>query len=197
MNEVIKTINQRRAVRKYKSFDVSRTLIEQIIDAGRMAPSALGKEPWKFYVVTSKEDIKLYSSEIVKQGIHTMPKLSLKKVFKAIVTTVTHASSIIDFLREDDPVFHGAPVVIFITANADDEWAALDIGMCAQNMLLASKSLGLESCPIGFATYIEKTTHFSKLEIPKDEKVYLAVIIGYGNETPKPHERIKSNIFYK
>jgi nitroreductase len=196
MNEVIKTIFERRAVRKYKPMEVSKILIEQIIDAGRMAPSALGKEPWKFYIVTSKEDIKLYSTEIVKEGI-VIFDMGFKKVFKAIVSSITHLSNMVDFFREDDPVFHGAPVVIFITAKADDEWAALDIGMCAQNMLLAAKSLGLDSCPIGFATYIEKTTHFSKLAIPKDEKVYLAIILGYGNESPKRHERIKTNVFYK
>ena len=196
MNEVIKTIFERRAVRKYKPMEVSKTLIEQILDAGRMAPSALGKEPWKFYIVTSKEDIKLYSKEIIKEGINLFD-MGIKKVFKEIISSITHLSTIIDFFKEDDPVFHGAPMVIFITAKADDEWAALDVGMCAQNMLLAAKSLGLDSCPIGFATYIEKTTHFSKLDIPKDEKVYLAIIIGYGNENPKPHQRITTNSFYK
>ena len=196
MNEVIKNIFDRRAVRKYQNKVVSKDLIEQIIDAGRMAPSALGKEPWKFYIVTSKEDIKLYSKDIIKEGIN-LSDMGIKKVFKAIVSSITHLSSVVDFFKEDDPVFHGAPVLIFITAKADDEWAALDVGMCAQNMLLAAKSLGLDSCPIGFATYIEKTTHFVKLDIPKDEKVYLAVIIGYGNESPKLHERNKTNAFYK
>jgi nitroreductase len=196
MNEVIKTIYERRAVRKYRAMEVRIALIEQIIDAGRMAPSALGKEPWKFHVVTSKEDIKLYSKEIIKEGIH-LSDMGIKKVFHAIISSITHLSNMVDFFKEDDPVFHGAPVVIFISAKADDEWAALDIGMCAQNMLLAAKSIGLDSCPIGFATYIEKTTHFAKLDIPKDEKVYLAVILGYGDETPKLHERNKTNVFYK
>ena len=36
-------------------------IIEQFLKAGRMNPSALGKEPWKFYIVTSKDDIELFS----------------------------------------------------------------------------------------------------------------------------------------
>jgi len=36
--------------------------------------------------------------------------------------------------------------------------------------LLAARSLGLGTCPIGFATYIEKAEHYSKLGIPSTEK---------------------------
>lgn len=38
MNEVIKTIFERRAVRKYKKKTVSKDIIQQLIDAGKMAP---------------------------------------------------------------------------------------------------------------------------------------------------------------
>ena len=72
MNEVIKTIFERRAVRKYQNKTVSKDLIEQLLEAGRMAPSAMGKEPWRFYIVTAKEDIQLYSKEIIKEGMHSI-----------------------------------------------------------------------------------------------------------------------------
>jgi len=45
MNDVLKTIVERRAVRKYKDQTVSKELIEQVLETGKMAPSALGKEP--------------------------------------------------------------------------------------------------------------------------------------------------------
>ena len=48
-NDTIKIIYERRAVRKYKDISVEKNLIEQIIDTGRMAPSAINKQPWKFY----------------------------------------------------------------------------------------------------------------------------------------------------
>ena len=63
--------------------------------------------------------------------------------------------------------------------------------------MLAAKSLGLDSCPVGFAKFIGKTKGYIKLGIPKDEQVHLAIIIGYGDESPKPHERNKNNAFYK
>ena len=45
-NEILKTIYSRRAVRSYKDKPVPKELIEQLLDAGRMAPSAINKQPW-------------------------------------------------------------------------------------------------------------------------------------------------------
>ena len=197
MNEVLKAIYERRAVRKFTPKKVGKEMIEILLDAGRMAPSAINRQPWKFYVVTSKEEIKLYSKEIIIAGIKTIPKMGIKNVVKAVVSGITHLSHGIDFFKADDPVFHGAPVVIFITGPKDNEWAALDIGMCCQNIMLAAKSMGLDTCPIGFGKFIEQTNAFSKLEISANEQVHLALIVGYGNEKPELHERVKNNVFYK
>lgn len=197
MNEVIKTIFERRAVRKFTTKMVSKDLIDQVVDAGRMAPSAINKQPWRFYIVTNNEDIKLFSKEIVRIGLKSIPGLGIKTVAKALVSGITNLSHGIDFLRAEDPVFHGAPVVIFMTAPQDNEWAALDIGMCCQNMMLAAKSLGLDTCPVGFGKFVEKTKDYAKLGIPNDEKVHLAIILGYGDEQPDVHERNKKNAFYR
>ncbi len=196
MNEVIKTIFERRAIRKYKNQTVRKEMIEQLLDAGRMAPSAINKQPWKFYIVTSKEDIKLFSSEIIKVGIKSFPKLGIKNIAKAVISGITNLSHGIDFLKADDPVFHGAPVVIFITSPKENEWAALDIGMCSQNIMLAAKSLGLDSCPVGFGKFVEQTNNYSKLKIPATDQVHLAIVIGYGDEKPEIHARNKNNAFY-
>lgn len=196
MNEVIKAIYERRAVRKFKDKPVSKEVIEQLLDAGRMAPSAINKQPWKFYVLTKREDIDLFSHEIIKVGLKGIPSLGIKNIAKAVVSGITHLSHGIDFLKAKDPVFHGAPVVVFITAPKDNEWAALDIGMCSQNIMLAARSLGLETCPVGFGKFVEKTKDFLKLNIPSADQVHLAIIIGYGDETPEVHVRNKNNVFY-
>jgi nitroreductase len=197
MNDVIKTIFERRAIRKYKDDAVSKDLIEQLLDAGRMAPSAINEQVWKFYIITDKEDIKLFSGEIIKVGLKSIPKMGIKNIVKTVASNITHLAAGLDFMSAKDPVFHGAPAVIFITAPKENEWAALDIGMCAQNMMLAAKSLGLDTCPIGFGKFVEQTKHYPYLEIPKSEQVHLAIIVGYGNENPPVHERKKNNAFFK
>src|ERR1017187_8438023 len=112
MNEVLRTIYERRAVRKFKTKPVDREVIEQVIDAGRMAPSAINNQSWKFYVLTQKEDIALFSKQIAKAAIKSIPKMGVKNVVKAAVSGMTHLSLGINFLTAEDPVFHGAPVVI-------------------------------------------------------------------------------------
>jgi len=196
MNEVIKTIFKRRAVRKYKDKSVSKEIIGQLIAVGRMAPSAMNRQPWKFYIVTSKEDIKLFSHEIAKIGLKTIPKIGIKDAIKTVISGITHLSHGIDFITSRDPVFHEAPVVIFITAPKENEWAALDIGMCAQNIMLAASSLGLDTCPVGFGKFVAKTKSYSKLNIPTTDKVHLAIIIGYGDEKPEVQKRNEDNVFY-
>jgi nitroreductase len=174
MNETLNTIYTRRAVRKYKDKPVEKELIEQILDAARMAPSAMNKQPWKFYVITNKQLIQTLSSDIAKKVAEKYPSFAQRK----------------------DMIFYGAPVVIFITSPKDNEWGTFDVGICSQNIMLAAKSLGLDTCPIGFAKFIEQTQNLSQLKIPETEKINLAIIIGYANENPQPHPRNKNNTTY-
>lgn len=178
-NAVLKVIYERRAVRKYKNKPVSKELIEKLLDAARMAPSAMNKQSWKFYVVTSKSMLKTYSEQIAKAAAGHF-----------------HLAFASGVLNHNDLIFHNAPVVIFITAPKDSDWAGPDTGICAQNIMLAAKSLGLDTCPVGFGIYIEETEAFSLLKVPKKEKVMLSVIVGYGAENPEPHERNKKNAFF-
>lgn len=194
-NETIKTIFTRRAVRKYKDLPISRVIIEKILNAGRMAPSAMNKQPWCFYILTNKETIKAFSKEIIKIGMKKMIKAGPKQIVKT-VAGLLHFSFGSGILKGGDRVFYGAPVVIFISAPKDNEWAGLDIGMCCQNMMLAAKSLGLESCPIGFGKYVQETKIYPRLKVPPTEQVHLAVILGYGNESPEMHKRNKENVFF-
>ncbi|HAL82212.1 MAG TPA: hypothetical protein DCO83_08235 [Mucilaginibacter sp.] len=193
--ETLQTIYKRRAVRKYKSRPVGNEIIEQIIDAGRMAPSAINQQEWKFYILTNKDIIKTFSKEIAKTSAKEFIKSGVKDIVKT-AGDLLHSFHSIDLFKWADPIFHGAPVVIFITAPKDDEWAGLDIGMCAQNMMLAAKTLGLDSCPVGLAKFVEHTDIFYKLRIPATEKVHLAVILGYGDETPEAHKRVKENAIF-
>lgn len=195
LNQTITTIYSRRAVRKYKAQPVERRLIDQLLAAGRMAPSAMNRQPWRFYVVTNKELHQLLSKDIVKKAF----KEEISKGIKGILNTafmLLRTLPKFDLSKFDDPVFYNAPVVIFITAPTDNEWAGLDIGMCTQNIMLAAKSMGLDTCPVGFGKFVDHTAHYARLGIPENEKVQLAVIAGYGDEEPPVHKRITDNVSY-
>ena len=51
MNE---SIENRRSIRKYQDAPVSRALLEQILRAGNLAPSAKNRQPWRFVVATGR-----------------------------------------------------------------------------------------------------------------------------------------------
>ncbi len=40
---------------KYQPRRVSRELIKKVVDTGRLAPTAWGKQPWQFVVVTDAD----------------------------------------------------------------------------------------------------------------------------------------------
>ena len=195
MNKTLATIYSRRAVRKYKPGSIDRNVISEILDAGRMAPSAMNTQPWRFYVLTDREDIRAFSKAIRGGVVKGVLKMGLRKILKLAVS-VLHFPLRTDVARSKDMIFYDAPVVIFITAPRDYEWAGLDIGMCTQNMMLAAKSMGLDTCPIGSAKYVEETKLYTKLQIPKTEKVELALVLGHGDEQPPVHDRLKDNVVY-
>jgi nitroreductase len=193
--ETIQTIYERRAVRKYKDLPVSTVTIEKILDAACMAPSAMNEQPWRFHILTQKETIQSFSKEIAKIVTSKVIKSGPRQILKTIAGLI-HFSFSPRVLLAGDPVFYGAPVVIFISAPKDNAWAALDIGMCAENMMLAAKSLGVDSCPVGFGKFVEQTKIYSRLGVPASDHVHLAVILGYGDENPPVHKRIRDNSFF-
>ena len=50
--EALEAIRLRRSVRQFESRPVSRDLLETLVDAGRLAPTANNVQPWEFIVVT-------------------------------------------------------------------------------------------------------------------------------------------------
>ena len=52
--DTIKAIEDRRSIRKYKDIDVDKEIILDILNAGRLAPSAKNRQPWYFIKVSTK-----------------------------------------------------------------------------------------------------------------------------------------------
>jgi len=50
--DAMQMLTSRRSVRKFKPDPVPREMLEKIVDAGRLAPTARNVQPWEFVVVT-------------------------------------------------------------------------------------------------------------------------------------------------
>ena len=64
--EVLKAIETRRSVRKYKPVPVPDGDLKKILEAGRLAPSAGNKQPWGFVVVRDAGSRKLLAASGTK-----------------------------------------------------------------------------------------------------------------------------------
>jgi nitroreductase len=53
--DAIEMLKTRRSVRAYTGAPVPREIIEEVIDCGRLAATAINIQPWEFVVVTSRE----------------------------------------------------------------------------------------------------------------------------------------------
>jgi len=50
--DALQAIESRRSVRRFKPEPVSRELLNKVVNAGRLAPTARNEQPWEFVVIT-------------------------------------------------------------------------------------------------------------------------------------------------
>lgn len=67
-----KVVEKRRSVRRYKDTPVPREKLLKILEAARIAPSAMHKQPWHFIVVEDKETIKKLAKQDWAAGAPVM-----------------------------------------------------------------------------------------------------------------------------
>lgn len=56
--DTFEAFKNRISVREYSDKPVEREKLEKMVDAGRLAPTARGEQPWEFVVVTGREKLK-------------------------------------------------------------------------------------------------------------------------------------------
>jgi len=67
MKDAITVMRERRSVRRFLQKPIPKEVLEEIIDCGRLAPTANNFQPWVFVVVT-QEDTKNKISELATWG---------------------------------------------------------------------------------------------------------------------------------
>ena len=81
---MLKEIQNRRSIRNYKSENVSKEKIIDILKSGIQAPSAKNNQPWRFVIVNeeiknkiSNKMVELYGPNKTAEVIKTVPYLIL------------------------------------------------------------------------------------------------------------------------
>jgi nitroreductase len=183
MNETLKTLHARRSVRSYKPDPIPKEDFEIIVAAGKAAPSGMNRQPYHITVVQNPELIK----EICDLARDTMMKGPGPMAERA-----------------KDPNFspvYGAPAMIFVSAERDNELAAFDATLVMANMFNAARSIEIGSCWLflfgRIADAPEAKALYAKIGVPENYKVVAGACFGYpAGEWPAPREKRPDNVNY-
>lgn len=186
---MLNAIQNRRSIRKYQSRPVPQKLIEQVLQAGSLAPSSKNRQPWRFIVYTGPAKTRLMLA--MEQGLQKEAQQQL------LPESAPYLASAHNTLR----IMQQAPALIFIlnalgqslqTNLTMDERVseicnAQSIGAAVQNMTLAATELGLGSLWI-CDTYFAYPELCAALQT--EGELYAALALGYAAENPPARPRL-------
>lgn len=171
MNKFMDVIKERRSIRKYESRQILDTELEYVLEAGKYAASASGRQSCVFVAVTDPVMIKELSIMNAK------------------------------IMGADTDPFYGAPSIILVFADATYNTHVEDGSCAIQNMMLAAYSIGLGSCWIHRERQMFETDRGRQLKkewgIPDKCVGIGACILGYpACEHPKAAKRKEDFVIY-
>lgn len=195
-------ITSRRSIRAYLPTPVSPEDIAQILQVAGRAPSGTNTQPWKVYVLQGeskqrlsaailaahndsaqakqhKEEYAYYPSEWISPYIDRRRKVGWDLYALLGLTREDKAGMAAQHGKNYD--FFGAPVgFIFTIDRIMEQGSWLDYGMFLQNIMVAARARGLDTCPqAAFTQYHRIITE--QLALPPNETVVCGMALGVAD----------------
>lgn len=166
MNETLKTLKERRSIRKYKTEQIKDSELEAILEAGTYAPTAMGKQSPVMVAVQDPETL----AQLSKVNAEIMGNPNI------------------------DP-FYGAPTAVVVLADSKIPTWLQDGSLVMGNLMNAAASLGIASCWINRAMETfdrpEGQALLKKWGLPETCRGVGYCILGYAEgavPAPKPRK---------
>lgn len=159
MNEVLKTIRNRRTVRRFKPDPVDEEMLQRILEAGRWAPSFSNLQPWRFIVV--------------------------KDIGLKMVLDQAAGQSVLHLGINEAPVV----ILVCVDRRIDPLHAIEAGAAATQNMTLAAHSLGLGAGWIGIWGTEAESSIQKLLKLPETVRMVSLLPIGFADESPEGHRK--------
>lgn len=195
-------ITSRHSIRAFLSTPVPQTEIEAILQVAARAPSGTNIQPWQVYVLTGEikqtlsqaiiqaasdpsqaalhqEQYHYYPSEWVSPFIERRRKVGWDLYALLGLTRDNKQGMAAQHAR--NYAFFDAPVGLMFTINrvlAQGSW--LDYGMFLQNIMIAARGRGLDTCPQAAFIAYHKIIH-DVLKLPDDEQFVCGMSLGYAD----------------
>ncbi len=195
-------ITSRRSIRAYLPTPVARDDIEQLLQVAARAPSGTNTQPWKVYVLTGERKQQLSASILAvhndpsQSSLHTeeyayYPREWVSPFIERRRKVGWDLYALLGLTRDNKAgmaaqhgrnyEFFGAPVGLIFTIDrvmAQGSW--LDYGMFLQNIMVAARGRGLDTCPQAAFTQYHKII-VAALDLPANETVVCGMALGYAD----------------
>jgi nitroreductase len=180
METLLDAIQQRYACHQFVAGQpVAASALALLLEAGRLAPSAFGLEPWRFISVEDET-----GRAAVARACYDQPTAATAAAFIVIVALVAALDPDSDYVRArfeaeargQDPAPIYEAYRAFYRAESMAAWAQGQCNFAAAHMLLQAAHLGLGSCPIGG---FDADALAAALALPPGEMPALVIALGH------------------
>jgi nitroreductase len=163
-------IISRRTIRQFKPVPVPRSILEKLVDAARLAPSAGNLQPLEFVVVDDTE--------------------TRQRIFPCL----RWAGYIAPGGNPNPGHEPMAYIISLVNLSVREKGYENDVGAAVENMILAAWEEGLGSC---WLISVDRDKVAAILEIPGGYKVDCVLALGYPAEKPVLEELRDSVKYWK
>ena len=169
----------RRSCRAYSGGQVPRELLDQVLEAGRMAPSGMNLQQCHFIVLQRPgllEEVRM----LIQQIIAAMDAQGANPMLERAIGLAKQGKH---------NFFYGAPTLIVVANRRDNANNVADSAAALQNMMLMATALGLGNCWINNLRWngdVPAVREFLEgIGVKEDEAVYGALALGYAAAPPQ------------
>ena len=169
-------ILSRRSCRKYQTKDIPKEVIDDIILAGKSAPTAMNRQEIKFYVIHNNiKKIQSIGAKVMENRARAGKSGGWMEEYKKKYEV-------------EDVIFYDCPCIIALTAEKSgderaDYWHLMDAGIVTGNILTMATNYGLGTVPIGIANFLNQEAVLEGIGADKSKEHLLLVIsLGYPVE---------------
>jgi len=155
--DTIEAIRKRRSVRRFRQEPVPLPVLEELIDAARLAPSAQNLQPLEFIVVHDE------------------------KIVRSIFPNLLWAGYIYPAGNPPSGEEPTAYIVVLLNGNVRDKGGEHDAGAAIENILIAATAHGVGTCWIGS---VNRENVAELLHIPEHCRIDSIIALGYPAESP-------------
>lgn len=209
MISVDDAIAGRRSVRAFLPDPVSKETVEHILSVASRAPSGTNTQPWQAHVLFGEARQRLTDAVIDafknEQGQHDHERLYYmtkwrepyvsrrRKVgwdmYGLVGITKDNREGMIEQTARNYKFFD-APVGMIFTIDQDMHWGSwLDCGMFLENVMLAARGQGLETCPqAAFANYHKVVRKV--LNLPDSQAIICGMSLGKEDKSSVINELV-------